>query len=139
MKDLFETLAEDESMNSLVRAFNKAGLAEMLQGAEPHTLFAPNNEAFIRMDIEKELGDLKKLKSILTYHLVPGKFTAAEIKGMDMLETVEGRSLTIALDEGAVVVDNGKFINTDIECTNGIIHIIDNVFKPNLSGWYRDE
>ena len=139
MQTIFDTLAADESMNALVRALINAGLVEMLQGSEPHTLFAPDNEAFIRMDIEKDLDDLNKLKSILAYHLVSGKYSAADIREMETLETVEGKSLTITLDEGAVVVDNGKFLKTDIKCSNGIIHIIDNVFKPNLSGWYREE
>lgn len=139
MKTIFETLAADETLNTLVKAFENAGLIEMLQGTEPYTLFAPDKDAFLRMDIEKELGDINKLKSILKYHLVTGKYSSDDIKEMDTLGTVEGRSLTIALDEGAVVVDNGKYVKTDIECSNGIIHIIDNVFKPNLSGWYRDE
>lgn len=139
MQDIFDTLAADETMNALVKALKKAGLVEMLQGAEPYTLFAPDSDAFIRMDIEKDLSDLDKLKSILTYHLVSGKYSAADIKEMETLGTMEGKSLTIALDEGSVVVDNGKFVKTDIECSNGIIHIVDNVFKPHLSGWYREE
>lgn len=139
MQDIFDTLAADENMGVLAKALKSAGLDDMLQGAEPYTLFAPDNAAFVRMDIEKELGDPVKLKSILKYHLVCGKYSAADIKTMDTLTTLEGKSLTIALDEGAVVVDNGKFVKTDIECSNGTIHVIDNVFKPHLSGWYREE
>jgi uncharacterized surface protein with fasciclin (FAS1) repeats len=62
-----------------------------------------------------------------------------DIKEMETLGTENGKSLTVAFDEGEVVVDNGKFVKTDIECSNGIIHIVDNVFKPELSGWYREE
>lgn len=139
MQVIFDTLAADANMNVLVGALQKAGLAELLQGDEHYTLFAPDNDAFTRMDIEKDLDDPAKLKSILKYHLVSGRYSAADIREMDTISTIEGRALTIALDEGAVVVDNGKFVTTDIECKNGVIHIIDNVFKPHLSGWYRDE
>ena len=110
----------------------------MLQGDERLTLFAPDNDAFKRMDIEKDLNEPEKLKSILKYHQVSGEFWATNIKEMETLATIEGKTLTIALDEGSTVVDNGKFVKTDIECSNCIIHIIDNVFKPHLSGWYRE-
>jgi uncharacterized surface protein with fasciclin (FAS1) repeats len=139
MKDIYTTLAADGTMLTLLSSIKKAGLVETLQGAGPYTLFAPDDNAFTRMDIEKELGDPEKLRSILTYHLVPGKYTSDKIEEMETLGTVNGKSLTIALDEGDVVIDNGKFVKTDIECSNGIIHIVDNVFQPHLSGWYREE
>ncbi|NVN92658.1 MAG: fasciclin domain-containing protein [Desulfuromonadales bacterium] len=139
MQAIFDALAADEKMSTLVRVLKKAGLDEMLQGDDRFTLFAPDNDAFIRMDIEKDLDDPEKLKSIMKYHLVSGKYSAADIKEMETLTTTEGKALTITLDEGSVVVDNGKFIKTDIECSNGVIQVIDNVFKPQLSGWYRDE
>jgi uncharacterized surface protein with fasciclin (FAS1) repeats len=139
MKDIYATLAADGAMNTLVGSIKKAGLVETLQGSGPFTLFAPDDTAFSRMEREKELSDSEQLKSILTYHLVSGKHTAADIEEMETLGTVNGKSLTIALDEGDVVVDNGKFVKTDIECSNGIIHVVDNVFQPHLSGWYREE
>jgi uncharacterized surface protein with fasciclin (FAS1) repeats len=139
MKDIYATLAANGTMLKLVGSIKKAGLVETLQGAGPFTLFAPDDDAFTRMDFEKELNDPDKLKSVLTYHLVSGKYTAADIAEMETLGTVNGKSLTIALDEGDVVIDNGKFVKTDIECSNGIVHIIDNVFQPHLSGWYREE
>jgi len=139
MTDIFDTLAANDNMIKLTRAIKVAGMDAKLQGAESFTLFAPDDNAFVRMDIEKEIEDPDKLRSILAYHLVSGKHSAAEIRNMEELETTAGKKLTITLDEGEVVVDNGKFVRTDIECSNGIIHIVDNVFKPNLSGWYRDE
>jgi uncharacterized surface protein with fasciclin (FAS1) repeats len=139
MQDIFDTVKADGTMQKLVHYLETAGLAETLKSAGPFTLFAPDDDAFIRMDIEKDLVDPAKLKSTLTYHLVSGKYTADEIGGLETLGTENGKSLTIALDEGQTVVDNGKFVKTDIECSNGIIHIIDNVFQPHLSGWYREE
>jgi uncharacterized surface protein with fasciclin (FAS1) repeats len=139
MQDIFDTIKAHGTLKKLVHYLEVAGLVETLKSAGPFTLFAPDDKAFVRMDIEKDLVDPAKLKSTLTYHLASGKYTADEIGAMETLNTENGKSLTIALDEGETVVDNGKFVKTDIECSNGIIHIIDNVFQPQLSGWYREE
>ncbi len=141
MKDIMETIKADPSLGTLAASLEKANLTEMLKGAGPYTFFAPNNDAFVRMDIAKFLQDPKVLAETLTYHLVPGKYYAREIHemGSGKLVTETGKSLTVELDEGEVVIDNGKFVATDIECSNGVIHIIDNVFQPQLSGWYRED
>jgi uncharacterized surface protein with fasciclin (FAS1) repeats len=139
MQDIYNTIKTDKTLHKLLNYLEAAGMAEILKSAGPYTLFAPDDDAFIRMDIEKDLVDPAKLKETLTYHLVSGKHTAAEIREMETLGTESGKSLTVALDEGQTVVDNGKFVKTDIECSNGLIQIIDNVFQPHLSGWYREE
>jgi uncharacterized surface protein with fasciclin (FAS1) repeats len=139
MNDILTTLSEIGSMQTLLNAINKAGLNEMLKGSGPFTMFAPNDEAFTRMNTTGLLEDPASLKSTISYHLASGRHTAEDIRKMESLGTENGKSLTIAIDEGETVVDNGKFIKSDIECTNGIIHIIDNVFQPHLSGWYREE
>jgi uncharacterized surface protein with fasciclin (FAS1) repeats len=141
MKDIMETIKADASLSTLAASLEKANLVERLKGAGPYTLFAPNNDAFTRMNIEKTVLDPKVLSDTLTYHLVSGKYYAKELIKMipGKLETENGKSLTLEDDEGEEVIDNGKFITTDIECSNGIIHIIDNVFQPHLSGWYRED
>jgi uncharacterized surface protein with fasciclin (FAS1) repeats len=139
MQDIFSTLSKETSMQTLVKALEKAGMTETLKGTGPYTLFAPDDNAFSRMNVESMLSDPANLKSVLTYHLVSGKLTAEDIGRMETMATENGKSLTVALDEGEIVVDNGKFVKTDIECSNGVIHIIDNVFQPHLSGWYREE
>jgi uncharacterized surface protein with fasciclin (FAS1) repeats len=139
MADIIDTIRNDASLGTLLASLEKAGLTEKLKGAGPFTLFAPNDAAFVRMNIADALKDLKYLTETLTYHMVPGKHTAEAIREMDTIGTENGKSLTVALDEGETVVDNGKFVTTDIECSNGFIHIIDNVFQPQLSGWYREE
>jgi uncharacterized surface protein with fasciclin (FAS1) repeats len=139
MADIIDTIRNDASLGTLLASLEKAGLIEKLKEAGPFTLFAPNDAAFVRMNIADSLKDLKYLTETLTYHLVPGKYTAEAIREMDTIGTENGKSLTVALDEGETVVDNGKFVATDIECSNGFIHIIDNVFQPQLSGWYREE
>jgi uncharacterized surface protein with fasciclin (FAS1) repeats len=139
MADIVETIRNDASLGTLLASLEKSGIVATLKGAGPFTLFAPNDEAFVRMNIAEALKDPKYLSDTLTYHVVPGKYTADAIREMETLGTENGKSLTVALDEGETVVDNGKFVTTDIECSNGIIHIIDNVFQPQLSGWYREE
>ena len=141
MKDIMETIKADSSLSSLAAVLEKANFVERLKGAGPYTLFAPNNDAFTRMDIEKTVLDPKVLSDTLTYHLVAGKYSAKELHEMipGRLGTENGKSLTLELDEGDAVVDNGKFVTTDIECSNGVVHIVDNVFQPHLSGWYRED
>jgi uncharacterized surface protein with fasciclin (FAS1) repeats len=141
MPDILETVQANATLRTLASALEKAGLAAILKGAGPYTLFAPNNDAFTRMDIAKFLEDPKVLTDTLTYHLVAGKYSAKEIREMapGRLGTENGKSLTLEMDEGEAVIDNGKFVTYDIECSNGVIHIIDNVFQPHLSGWYRED
>jgi uncharacterized surface protein with fasciclin (FAS1) repeats len=139
MADILETIRNDASLKTLLDYLGKTGLVETLQGKGPYTLFAPDNDAFVRMNIADFLKDTKNLSETLTYHLAAGIHSVEAIGDMETLETETGKSLTIALDEGEIVVDNAKFVKTDIECSNGMVHIIDNVFQPHLSGWYREE
>ncbi len=139
MADIMDTISADASLSTLKDYLEKAGMTGTLKGVGPYTFFAPSNEAFERMNVAESLKDPKTLSETLTYHLVAGKHCAKEIGAMDDLYTECGKSLMINLEEGETVVDNAKFVATDIECDNGLIHIIDNVFQPKLSGWYREE
>ena len=139
MNTIIDTIAANPSLTKLVSSLEKAGLSDTLKGAGPYTLFAPTNESFTRMNIEAMLNDAKELSDTLTYHVAAGKHTAEAIGTMETLDTEFGKSLTVVIEEGETMVDNAKFVTTNIECSNGIIHIVDNVFKPMLSGWYREE
>ncbi len=139
MNTIIDTIAANPSLTKLVSSLEKAGLIDSLKGAGPYTLFAPTNESFTRMNIEAMLNDAKELSETLTYHVAAGKHTAESIGAMETLATENGKSLTVVIEEGETMVDNAKFVTTNIECSNGIIHIVDNVFKPMLSGWYREE
>lgn len=136
MNNILDTLAEDGDFQTLLSLLDKAGLSGKLRGDGPFTLFAPNDDAFKRFNLDELTRDTEKLVATLSYHIVSGKCTAAEIARDEMLLTSSGKSLTVLLEEGKQVIDNAKYVRTDIECSNGIIHVIDNVFLPHLSGWY---
>lgn len=138
MKDIFETVVADGSFSTLAEALKNADFVDRLKGAGPITLFAPDDEAFNKLDNSEMLADPEKLVDTLNYHIVEGKLTGEEMRERDCSPTLNGKSLAIKVKHGELVVDNAKVVKTDIECTNGIIHVIDSVFRPQLSGWYGD-
>ena len=138
MRDIYDVIAADKTMKKLNQYLEIAKMAGTLQRKGPFTLFAPNDAAFARMNVEEQIHGDDQLRSTLSYHVVPGRFTSGELvrAGFMKLETENGMSLTVSLDEGEAVVDNAKLLKADIECSNGLIHVVDNVFQPRLSGWY---
>lgn len=123
------------SFNTLVAAVKAAGLVETLRGAGPFTVFAPTDEAFAKLPpgtVEDLLKPENKAKLvvILTYHVVPGKVMAADVKTMKA-KTVNGQSLDVKVADGTVTVDNAKVIKTDVPASNGVIHVIDTVVLPS--------
>jgi len=123
------------SFNTLVAAVKAAGLVETLQGAGPFTVFAPTDEAFAKLpkgtveDLLKP-GNKQKLIAILTYHVVPGKVMASDVKTMQA-KTVNGKELAITVAGGKVKVDSANVVKTDVAAKNGVIHVIDAVVLPN--------
>jgi uncharacterized surface protein with fasciclin (FAS1) repeats len=136
MKDILTTLKEDGSFGTLLGALAKAGLLEKLQEPGPFTLFAPNDEACTRVNMEFIQEDQDKLNSVLTYHISTDSFRKEDLEKTEDVYTLFGKHLTVTLEVGELKIDNAKFVATDIECSNGIIHVIDNVFLPQFSGWY---
>lgn len=133
-KTIVEIAVESDDFNTLVAAVTEAGLVETLSGEGPFTVFAPTDEAFAKIPEETLtaiLADKEQLTSILTYHVVAGKVMAADVVNLTTAETVQGQSLTIeVLEDGTVMVDDAKIITTDIEASNGVIHVIDTVVLP---------
>jgi len=122
------------SFNTLVAAVKAAGLVETLQGKGPFTVFAPTDEAFAKLPpgtVESLLKpeNKEKLVAILTYHVVPGKVMAADVKTMKV-KTVNGKELSLVVAGGKVTVDNAKVVATDVPASNGVIHVIDTVVLP---------
>ena len=134
-KNIIDNLSGDASFTTLMKALQAAGLIETLKGTGPFTVFAPNDAAFTRLP-KGMLDDLLKpenkasLASILTYHVMPGKFTAAEVEKMKQLDTVNGDQLIFTVSGNIKAVDNAKVLQTDIACSNGLIHIIDTPVIP---------
>jgi transforming growth factor-beta-induced protein len=122
----------------LVEAVVAAGLAETLSGPGPFTVFAPTNDAFAKaletLGVTKEalLADTATLTSVLTYHVVSGKVLAADVvalNGQDV-ETVNGATIKVTVDGASVKVNDSNVTATDIEASNGVIHVIDTVLLP---------
>jgi transforming growth factor-beta-induced protein len=134
-KDIVETAVSAGSFNTLVTAAKAAGLVDALKGEGPLTVFAPTDEAFAKLPagtVESLLKpeNTEQLKAILTYHVVPGRVTAAEVVNLTSAPTLNGRSLSISAREGKVTVDNARVVQTDIMASNGVIHVIDAVILP---------
>ena len=134
-KDIVDTAVGAGSFNTLVAAVQAADLVDTLKSEGPFTVFAPTDDAFAKLPAGTVEDLLKpenkdKLKAILTYHVVSGKYMAKDVVTMKMAETVNGQSFMINMDADTVMVDNAKVVQTDIECSNGVIHVIDTVILP---------
>ncbi len=130
-KDIVDTAVAAGSFKTLATALQAAGLVDTLKGKGPFTVFAPTDEAFAKIpkaDLDALLKDKAKLTAVLTYHVVPGKVMAKDVKA-GMVKTVQGGSLTVAT-AGGVTVDGAKVVKTDIVADNGVIHVIDSVVLP---------
>lgn len=134
--DIVDTAVNDGRFSTLVAAVQAAGLAETLKGEGPFTVFAPTDEAFAALP-EGTLDSLllpenkQQLTDILLYHVVPGKVMASDVVSMTNATTVLGKDVTISVKDGKVFLnDDVEIIITDIETTNGVIHVIDTVLLP---------
>ena len=133
--DIVDTAVEAGSFKTLAAALDAAGLVETLRGKGPFTVFAPTDEAFAKLPKGTVADLLKpankdKLVGILTYHVVSGKVLAADVVKLKKAETVQGSEVRIKVKGGKVKVDGANVVKTDIECTNGVIHVIDAVILP---------
>lgn len=131
--DIVDTAAGAGNFKTLVAAVKAAGLVDTLKSAGPFTVFAPTDEAFAKLPagtVEGLLKDPEKLKKILTYHVVAGKVMASDVVKLKSAKTVEGESVKIMAAGGKVMVNQATVVKTDIECDNGVIHVIDTVILP---------
>jgi transforming growth factor-beta-induced protein len=132
-KSIVETAVAAGQFNTLVTAVKSADLVETLSSPGPFTVFAPTDDAFAKLPegtVESLLQNKDKLKSILTYHVVSGKVMASDVVNLESAATVNGKQVTIKAEGDTVMVDNAKVVKTDIDCTNGVIHVIDTVILP---------
>lgn len=134
-KTIVETAVGNKDFSTLVTAVKAAGLVETLNGDGPFTVFAPTNAAFDKLGketIEKVLADKEKLTAILTAHVVKGKVMAADVVKLDgkMAKTLQGTEYKVSVDGSTVKIGDATVKVTDIECKNGVIHVIDTVLMP---------
>ncbi|MGZ4250331.1 MAG: fasciclin domain-containing protein [Solirubrobacteraceae bacterium] len=104
----------------------------MLQHEGPYTVFAPSDEAFAKLPdgvVQSLLATPDTLADVVNYHLVPGRITAANIAGRISAETVQGEDLAIS-NNGAMWIDGARLVASDIQASNGVIHVIDRVLLP---------
>ncbi len=130
-KDIVDTAVGAGNFKTLATALTAAGLIDTLKGTGPFTVFAPTDAAFAKIpkaDLDKLLADKAKLTAVLTYHVVPGKVMAKDVKA-GKVKTVQGGEITVAT-AGGVTVDGAKVSATDIVADNGVIHVIDSVILP---------
>jgi len=141
MEDIVDIAVEAGGFKTFVQAANAVGLVEVLKGKGPVTIFAPDDRAFALLPagtVDELLKNVPKLKAILMYHVIPGKFTIDEIAQMKIAKTVQGQEVKIHgsgtwhLHMNPIINDDAHIISTDIVTESGIIHVVDRVLMPNI-------
>jgi len=136
LKDIVATATEAGTFNTLAKALQAAELVQALQGPGPFTVLAPTDEAFAALPagaLDKLLmpENKAKLADLLKYHVISGKIMAADIKTMTTAMTaLQGKEIKISMQDDVVLINDAHVIKTDIECSNGVIHVIDKVLTP---------
>ena len=133
--DLVDTAVAAGQFTTLAAALEAAGLVDTLKGEGPFTVFAPTDAAFAALPAGTVEDLLKpenkdKLVAVLTYHVVPGRVTSAQVAGLSNATTVQGGDVAIATAGGKVMVDDARVVSADVMATNGVIHVIDKVLMP---------
>ena len=132
-KNIVQTAVAAGSFKTLVSLVKQAGLAGALSGPGPLTVFAPTDAAFAKVPkatLAALAKDKSKLKAVLLYHVVSGKFTAARVVKQKSLTTLEGGTLSIGVRDGNVYVNRARVIKANVMASNGVIHVINQVLIP---------
>lgn len=133
--DIIDTALEADDFNTLATALTEADLISTLKGEGPFTVFAPTDAAFAALPegtLDSLLADKEQLTNVLLYHVVSGKVMAEDVLTMDgeMVETVFGEEVEISIEDDMVYINDAQVTTTDIEASNGVIHVIDAVLVP---------
>lgn len=136
MLDIVDTAVNAGMFKTLAAALEAAGLVDTLKLAGPFTVFVPTDDAFAKLPagtVESLLlpENRGKLVGILTHHVVAGKVTAADVMKLITATTMAAKPITIAVNDGKVMIDDATVISADIYCTNGVIHVVDSVILPS--------
>lgn len=135
--DIVDLAVSTDFLSTLVAAVKAGDLVDVLKGDGPFTVFAPTNEAFANLPagtVENLLKPENKaqLVAVLTYHVVPGKVMSSDLKNGMKAKTAQGQEITITLKDGKAMVNNATVTATDIEASNGVVHVIDQVILPSM-------
>ena len=131
--DIVDTAVAAGKFTTLAKALGAADLVGTLKGKGPFTVFAPTDEAFAKLPagaLDALIKDKAKLAAVLTYHVVSGKVLAKDVVKLTSAKTVQGGDVKIVAKDGKVTVDGANVVQTDIEASNGVIHVIDTVLLP---------
>lgn len=135
--DIVDTAVQAGSFNTLAKALKAADLVDTLKGPGPYTVFAPTDEAFNNLppgalEVLLKPENKEQLRSILTYHVVPGRVTASDVVKLTSAKTVSGQEVRISVLKGVVRVNDAKVTKTNIAARNGLIHVVDRVIVPPM-------
>ena len=128
-----EIAVEDGRFTTLVAALDAAGLVETLSNDGSFTVFAPTDDAFDKLPagtVEALLEDIPALTNILLYHVVEGNVLAEDVVKLDSAATLNGQEVMIKVDMGKVYINDAQVVITDIQASNGVIHVVDTVILP---------
>jgi uncharacterized surface protein with fasciclin (FAS1) repeats len=132
-KDIVDTAVAAGSFKTLARLLTDADLIGVMKGPGPYTVFAPTDEAFAKVpaDVLAGLGkDKAKLAEVLKYHVLTSKWTTDDVKLVKQTGTAQGKSVTFGAAGGTLTVNGAKIVKPNVDCTNGMIHVIDAVLLP---------
>jgi len=135
-KNIVQTALAAGQFTTLASLLTKAGLVDTLSSGGPFTVFAPTDAAFAKVPkatLDTLAENPAQLKSVLLYHVVPGRVAAADVVKLTSAKTLEGRSVAIKVVDGSVYVDQAKVTTPDVAASNGVIHVIDSVLIPKAA------
>jgi uncharacterized surface protein with fasciclin (FAS1) repeats len=133
MQDLITTAKEQGTFTTLISAAEKLGLVEKYSSNGPYTVFAPTDHAFVSIPeivIEEAFNDKNYLLNIINYHIVEGKYSMTQLQNTKSLPALNGENIRVKEKNGKVFVNNTQITKPDIECSNGMIHAIDDIMLP---------
>lgn len=132
-KDIVDTAVGAGQFKTLVKLVQEADLVDALRGEGPFTVFAPTDAAFSKLpkaQVEALLKDKEALRQVLLYHVVPGKVMSKDVVKLKSAKTLQGAEVKIRVQNKTVRINDARVVKADIECTNGVIHVIDKVILP---------
>ena len=134
-KDIVDTAVAAGSFKTLAKLLTDAELIGVMKGPGPYTDFAPTDEAFAKVPADVLAGlakDKAKLQEVLKYHVLTSKWTTDDVKLVKQTGTAQGKAVTFGSTGGTLTVNGAKIVKPNVDCTNGMIHVIDAVLLPPL-------